>query len=142
MQVRLRYLFPVFLLLMGCAGTLPRRPCTDGGELARAGNRARVTKQCYQRKDPSGRWVNDGPYIEWHSNGKRALKGEYRMGMKNDKWEEWDPTGKLLNTTYYQDGKIVPRFDTPTKTLIPVSDPSPQPAEPQVQQSPQPQIRP
>lgn len=133
--------------VLSCAGSLPRRPCTDGGELARPGNRSRVTKQCYQKKEPSGRWVNDGPYIEWHKNGKRALKGEYRMGAKNDKWEEWDPAGKLLSTTYYQDGKVIPRFDEPAKpVLTPSALPAvvaPQPSEPLVTQpSPQPQIQP
>lgn len=113
----------VLLLGLGCA-TLPSRPCTEGGELARAGNRKRVNKQCFQKRHPSGRWVNDGPYIEWHKNGKRALKGEYRMGAKNDKWEEWDENGKLLSTTYYQDGNVVPRFEEEAKPVSPAEPPA------------------
>lgn len=115
------------LVFAACALSLPRRPCTDSGELARPGDRTRVTKQCYQRKDRNGNWVNDGPYIEWHKNGKRALKGEYRMGLRHDKWEEWDDTGKLLSEKHFMNGKEVPRFETPSKSVAPVA-PTPSPA--------------
>lgn len=107
----------LWIVASSCAGTLPRRPCTEGGEIARPDLKERVNKQCFQRKQPSGRWVNDGPYIEWHKNGKRAVMGEYRMGLKHDKWSEWDAEGKLLSEKHYKNGKEVPRFDTADRAI-------------------------
>lgn len=113
----LREAFLFTLLLTSCAGKLPARPCTEGGEAPRPGLNDRVTKQCFQKKEPSGRWVNDGPYIQWHPNGKRWVTGEYKMGAKNGKWEEWDPSGKKLSEKHYRNGKEVPRFATPDKPI-------------------------
>ncbi len=107
------------MLSFSACATLPRLPCSEGGQKARenAVKGDHPNKQCYQRLDRNKKWVNDGPYIEWHPNGKRALLGEYRMGLKHGKWEEWDDVGKPLYEKHFVDGKEVPRFNTPDKPI-------------------------
>jgi antitoxin component YwqK of YwqJK toxin-antitoxin module len=75
----------------------------DGGEPARdvpfKGDR-----RCAQKRGPDGKYVNHGLYQEWHPNGKLALEGHYKMGKKDGKWIEYDPTGHKVSTLNYEDG--------------------------------------
>ncbi|MCM2324050.1 MAG: hypothetical protein NDJ90_12390 [Oligoflexia bacterium] len=105
-------------LVSGCVTTV-QKPCSTSGDPPRdkpfAGQLDR--KQCEQRKSKSGRYVNHGVYREWHANGKLALEGEYRDGVKSGKWFEWDEQGKLLSERWYEAGKEVPtRAGAPAPT--------------------------
>jgi hypothetical protein len=88
------------LLAPGCAIS---HPCQEAGEPAREvpfkGN-----KQCTQHQDPSGHYVNDGQYREWHPNGKLALDGRYKMGRRDGKWKFYDPEGRQNAERNYEDG--------------------------------------
>src|SRR4051794_11833842 len=91
------------LALSGCSTTVSK-PCSTGGQSPREGPQIKGTKQCIQMKDRSGKFINHGRYIEWHPNGKRALEGEYKGGLKTGKWSEWDDKGHLLNEKWFEDG--------------------------------------
>lgn len=84
---------------MSACASAPRRPCQDGGELARDyGTRVfRGTRQCMQEKDKFGRWYNQGPYREWYEGGQVAVEGEYKMGHKIGRWVEYDEKGRKLS---------------------------------------------
>ncbi len=99
--------------VMGLAGCAfgPSHPCGDAGEPAREvplDKKLQGNKQCTQRKDASGRFVNDGKYVEWHPSGNRALQGEYKMGKKDGKWTEWDDKGKVISQKWFEDGVEAP----------------------------------
>jgi len=94
-------LFP--LSLTACA-TIVSKPCATGGEPPRS-TPFKGTKQCIQRKDPAGRYLNDGKYVEWYPNGNLALQGEYKMGRKTGKWMEWDIDGKKISERWFEDGQ-------------------------------------
>ncbi|HLE00169.1 MAG TPA: hypothetical protein VJB59_07915 [Bdellovibrionota bacterium] len=96
----------IVLVCCACAST-PSRPCSEGGEPPRD-KPFRGTKQCTQKKDQLGQFVNNGPYFEWYPNGKKALEGEYKTGRKNGRWIEWDEKGQKISDRYFEDGKLVP----------------------------------
>lgn len=88
----------------GCA-TGSSHPCLEAGDPPRDTETPfRGDRQCVQRKDPSGNYVNDGRYREWHPNGQLALEGMYRMGRKQGKWTLWDSQGRKIAEKYYEDG--------------------------------------
>lgn len=97
------------LLLASCASG-PRHPCLDGGQPARE-KPFKGDRQCAQRKDPAGKYINEGPYTEWYPSGHRALFGEYKDGKKSGKWIEWDEKGKKLSERWFEDGVETPTRD-------------------------------
>ena len=123
MRTPLSALLPLQLvfLLTSCAFG-PTRPCQDAGEPAREKPAEfKGTRQCSQKKDPAtGKYVNDGPYIEWYPGGERALVGEFRNGKRNGKWYEYAPDGKLLSERWFENGK---ETLTRSKTSIPQTSP-------------------
>jgi antitoxin component YwqK of YwqJK toxin-antitoxin module len=85
--------------------------CLEGGQSAReptAERKFRGTRQCQQKKDRRGIYVNVGRYYEWHDNDKIALKGAYNDGRKTGRWLEYDPQGVILSDRYYENGVEVP----------------------------------
>lgn len=112
-------------LLLGACTTVPH-PCLEGGEPARDAPvvvqvdaegkpvkppRWKGTRQCFQRKGPEGKLVNDGRYVEYYPSGARALEGEYKMGKRHGKWLEFDPDGKLISERWFDNGR-----ETETRT--------------------------
>lgn len=98
------------LFLVGCS-TAASHPCQEAGEPARDGKWP-GTRQCVQSYDKaSGRHLNDGRYIDWYPNGKRALVGEYKMGKKHGSWTSYDENGKKLWEKWYIEGKEVSRIE-------------------------------
>ncbi len=69
------------------------RPCTEGGNLKGIpvikGNR-----QCYQKKNREGKYINDGKFIQWHPNGVVAIEGAFKAGDKTGTWYFFDEKGK------------------------------------------------
>jgi antitoxin component YwqK of YwqJK toxin-antitoxin module len=101
-----------FFCFFACASG-PRKPCTDGGQPPREKPfNLKGDRQCTQRKDRTGKYVNDGEYTEWYPNGARALLGEYREGKKTGKWIEWDESGKKLSERWFEDGVETPTRET------------------------------
>ena len=49
----------------------------------------------------------DGVFIEFHQNGKKAAQGEFRNKMKNGIWSKWDPNGKLYYQVEFKNNKQV-----------------------------------
>ncbi len=98
--------------VMACS-TVAHHPCQEGGEPARAGKWPgnRKCEQTYSKV--AGKHLNDGKYVDWYVNGKRALVGEYKMGKKHGGWTEYDEEGKKLWEKWYVEGKEVSRIDLP-----------------------------
>ncbi|MFA8301340.1 MAG: hypothetical protein ACEPOV_14320 [Hyphomicrobiales bacterium] len=46
----------------------------------------------------------DGKYVMYDSNERMLLKGEFKEGLKNDLWLEWDLKGNLLRTKLFKYG--------------------------------------
>lgn len=114
----LSLLIPVLSLSFLAASCVsgPRRPCTDGGQPAWEKSPGwKGNRRCNQRRNTDGAWVNDGKYVEWFPDGKRALEGEYKMGVKTGKWFEWDEKGKLVSERWFEDGK-----ETTTRETKPI----------------------
>lgn len=92
---------------MSCA-TSHRKPCTEGGQPSREGGVVfQGIKRCFQIKDASGQYLNDGKYYEWYSNDHIALVGEYKMGKKSGRWIEYNEKGIVKSDKYFDEGKEI-----------------------------------
>ncbi|MGZ3699135.1 MAG: toxin-antitoxin system YwqK family antitoxin [Bdellovibrionota bacterium] len=121
----MRWLGALFtILLISC--TYPGRPCEDGGEAARD-QLLKASRQCFQRKDATGKWVNHGPYIDWYPNGKRAMTGFYKLGKKDGRWTTYDEKGRKTSEKEFENGVEVTRFETEAPRLLPGPPPTPKP---------------
>lgn len=120
-----------FLAAQTACVTVAQHPCTKGGQPARAdGKIGKGTKQCLQVRDTSGNFVNQGRYVEWHTNGVRAIEGEYAGGFKTGKWIEWDEQGRKLTEKWFEGGNEVPgREEKPYNGLGPPPLPKPRVTE-------------
>lgn len=99
-------LITTFSRLFAACSVAPARPCTEGGEPA-ADHKIVGTRQCVQKKNASGKYVNDGPYKQWYANGQLALEGDYKLGRKHGKWTEWDDKGHKVTEKLYENGVVV-----------------------------------
>ena len=90
----------IALLSTGCAIS---HPCLDGGDPARPVP-FQGTRQCHQKLDRHGHYVNNGVYREWYPNGQLALEGMYKDGHKDGKWVEWDSSGRKISEKYFDNG--------------------------------------
>jgi hypothetical protein len=120
-----RGVFGVFLA--SCASATAQKYCTRSGQPARERDQPQVSYgqksdpkdlprmgdvQCELTTDKEGQIVKEGNYIEWFSDGKPAIRGEYREGKKTGKWLEWDRSGKLVSERWFEDGVETPNRDT------------------------------
>jgi antitoxin component YwqK of YwqJK toxin-antitoxin module len=65
----------------------------------------------YDDGAPSGlfswtRGVSDGPFVEFHRNGRKAREGRTRDGLKEGLWQLWFEDGRLEEEVHYQDGQL------------------------------------
>jgi antitoxin component YwqK of YwqJK toxin-antitoxin module len=51
--------------------------------------------------------VLEGPYLAWHSDGTPLLRGHYREGRKQGRWEQWGPSSLQVAEGSYRDGALV-----------------------------------
>ena len=51
--------------------------------------------------------VPDGIWIEWDAMGRRRKRCRYRKGKLDGTWTEWDEKGRILVTRKYRKGKPV-----------------------------------
>lgn len=95
------------MVLEGCV-THPYRPCSGGGQPAHDASASfQGIKRCYQVKDDTGKFVNDGKYMEWYPSEKISIVGEYKSGKKTGRWIHYDENGNKVNDTYFQNGKEI-----------------------------------
>jgi len=66
------------------------------------------------RYDDQGR--KRGPWIEYHSNGEKAMEGTYMAGEKHGIFKTYDRTGKLLTLVKYDNGE--PVVDSEQATVL------------------------
>ncbi|HVZ55752.1 MAG TPA: energy transducer TonB [Chitinophagaceae bacterium] len=50
--------------------------------------------------------IPDGPYREFHKNGRLSRAGNYYQGKKISVWKAWSDGGRLTDSAYYRDGYI------------------------------------
>ena len=109
--MRLSKFFYLALLVveLGCATIKASRPCSEGGQAAWDDLRVTVgTKKCDQYRDPKGKYLNHGKYLEYSPRGYLLLEGEYSAGKKAGKWIEWDEEGKKVSEKWYENGVVTP----------------------------------
>ena len=96
----------LMLLLSACVST-HAKPCSLGGQPARAGPLTFVIgrKSCDQIADDAGNPLNHGKYYEWYLNDQIAIVGEYNKGKKSGRWLEYDENGKITFQGDFEDGK-------------------------------------
>ncbi len=103
----------LFIVISGCA-SVANRPCTDGGQPAHDdGKKGLGTRQCEQYRDPQGRYLNHGRYLEWYPSSKLYLEGEYSAGQKAGKWIEYSEDGRKLSEKWYENGVLTPGRESP-----------------------------
>jgi antitoxin component YwqK of YwqJK toxin-antitoxin module len=49
----------------------------------------------------------DGEYILYHYNGNVDTKGKHKMNEQIDLWQKWDSTGNIIDSTIYENGKVI-----------------------------------
>lgn len=86
--------------LLSCSTS---HPCAQGGDIS-WNPPLKGNKQCFQKKSPSGAYVNEGKYYQWHPNGKLALEGTFSDGQKEGVWIQYDPSGKKVAERYFENG--------------------------------------
>lgn len=98
------------ILLTGCAYTHSKL-CTDGGQPPYDTIKGpfRGKKKCYQAKDETGKYVNNGRYYEWYPNDQTAVVGQYELGKKVGRWIEYNEKGEKISDKYFENGKEIPR---------------------------------
>ena len=60
----------------------------------------------YQVVVENGEEIMDGYYLEYADEGVLDLRGSYKMGKKEGKWEEFYEDGELYKEYSYVDGKL------------------------------------
>lgn len=98
---------PTMLLLNGCALS---RPCSEGGDTnwVNPGYPIKGDKKCHQIKGADGKFVNDGGFKWFYMNGKLALEGEFKNGLKSGIWTQYDEkTGRPIMEKNFVSGKEV-----------------------------------
>jgi hypothetical protein len=96
----------LIIALLGCMTTFActtYRPCSDGGDLSDL-PKIKGNKECYQRPGPNGRYRNEGKFIQWHPDGSMAIEGEFRDGLKQGKWTEYDESGRIMSERIFENG--------------------------------------
>jgi len=48
-----------------------------------------------------------GPYLAWHPDGTTSLRGLYREGHKQGRWEQWGTSGLPVAEGSYREGALV-----------------------------------
>ncbi len=89
------------LLLASCA--IGSKPCTDAGDLSWP-EKFKGDKKCFQKKDTSGKYLNEGEYQHFASNGKLMLRGFFKAGKKNGMWIQYNDKGEAVVEKYYENG--------------------------------------
>ncbi len=99
----------------GCTSA-PYRPCSQAGDLTglpRVKGEFSVKppkhKECYL--------VNHGPFKQLHPDGfTTALEGQFNDGVRNGKWLQYSPTGKLMAEFHYDERGVLKVGNAPLST--------------------------
>src|SRR5690606_37127443 len=121
-----RALVPLFLLLPAACAT-GSKPCHEGGDVSWEwkGEPSKGNRQCLQHKDKAGRWVNHGRYVVWFPDGEVALEGNFKEGLKEGKWVQYDRTGKKILEKEFEGGTEIKDFADSKKAAPPPREPAP-----------------
>jgi len=49
--------------------------------------------------------MQSGVFVEKYSSGKLKMTGEFKNGLKEGSWKEYDETGKIATDTRYKKGE-------------------------------------
>lgn len=60
--------------------------------------------QCYQSKNPTGNFTNQGQFRQYYPSGKLALEGEFDNGKKNGLWIQYDESGSRVLERWFERG--------------------------------------
>lgn len=60
---------------------------------------------------PSGRWLKQGPALEWHTNGALAVESAYQEGVLQGPFLAWYPDGTPSTRGSYLDGTHTGRWE-------------------------------
>ena len=103
--------FPIALLLAASlsACSTMSKPCQDAGDVSWDWGPKPVkgNRQCLQIQEAkTGKWINHGRYVVWFPNGKVALEGNFKDGLKEGKWVQFDEEGKKVVEREYIGGVL------------------------------------
>lgn len=79
------------------------RPCPAGS--VRHGEPPPVGRAQWCRRRQAGSWVNHGPFMAWHPNGRMQAKGTYRDGKPHGRFEMWFQNGQRRARGHYEQGQ-------------------------------------
>ncbi|MCZ6699217.1 MAG: hypothetical protein O7D94_09835 [Planctomycetota bacterium] len=85
------------------SGTLDYEDRYPGGQIKTRGFVKRVGIFNYARH---------GEWVEYHENGGKSARGNYRAGEKVGDWMHWDPDGEIESRSNADDEKTTPNSDT------------------------------
>jgi MORN repeat protein len=94
----------VSLVLLLPPRARPIGACPDGARLAGAPP-PHGTQQWCERLGPDRHTVKEGPYVAWHTNGRRKTEGRYRNGLMDGHWTFWYPNGRRREEGEFQGGR-------------------------------------
>lgn len=99
----MRFLTALALLLNGCSTGY--KPCALGGDTDWFGIPKEKRGDSYCRQKLFGReYKNHGQYWLNNPKGKKILEGEFREGLKQGVWVQYDETGKKVAERTFENG--------------------------------------
>ena len=84
----------------GCAIS---KPCAEAGDTTWP-TKIPGDAHCYQKKQPDGRWVNDGKYYLYSDDGVILLEGNFVAGKKDGIWVEYNEKGEKIREHQFENG--------------------------------------
>lgn len=54
--------------------------------------------------------MSNGLYVACYPNSLKQIEGYYDMGKEEGLWIKWDSTGRIFDSSFYKNGKIVQSF--------------------------------
>jgi antitoxin component YwqK of YwqJK toxin-antitoxin module len=91
---------------MGCSTTL-YKPCSDGGDVSwePALDKKKIGNRSCRQIQVRGKYLNDGQYYQYFPSGKIAIEGQFKNGLREGKWTQFDEDGKKLFIREYDQGE-------------------------------------
>ncbi len=93
----------LFVISLGLSACAISHPCSEGGDTSWNPN-IRGDKRCQKVQDPSGRYLNQGKYVQTYPGGKIAVEGEFLEGKRNGTWVQYNEKGERVMERYFDHG--------------------------------------
>jgi hypothetical protein len=99
-------LFLSLILTPACVST-PFRPCSEGGDVSwePAIKKEKTGNRSCRQIEVKGKYINDGQYYQYYPNGKPAIDGQFKDGLRTGKWTQFDEEGKKFFIREYEKGE-------------------------------------